>query len=114
MAEGASPKGNMPPDAPDHDPVTSQSLSRLLLISALLLVAALGWALYDEFFGLRPWKNYQTDFVRRYTVFLRKQKPKQEAAEKAIKASPEYQALQRRSEERRVGKECRSRWVAGY
>src|SRR5947208_2082076 len=94
MAEGASPKGNMPPDAPDRDPVTSQSLSRLLLISALLLVAALGWALYDEFFGLRPWKNYQTDFVRRYTAFLRKQKPKQEAAEKAIKASPEYQALQ--------------------
>jgi len=94
MAEGASPKGNMPPDTPDPDPVTSQSLSRLLLISALLLVAALGWALYDEFFGLRPWKNYQTDFVRKYTAFLRKQKPKQEAAEKAIKASPEYQALQ--------------------
>src|SRR2546426_2150295 len=77
MAEGASPKGNMPPDTPDPDPVTSQSLSRLLLVSALLLVAALGWALYDEFFGLRPWKNYQTDFVRTYTVFLRKQKPKQ-------------------------------------
>src|SRR6266704_2585275 len=94
MAEGASPKGNMPPDTPDPDPVTSQSLSRLLLVSALLLVAALGWALYDEFFGLRPWKNYQTDFVRRYTAFLRKQKPKQEAAEKAIKASPEYQAPQ--------------------
>src|SRR2546421_5578502 len=94
MAEGASAKGNMPPDTPDPDPVTSQSLSRLLLVSALLLVAALGWALYDEFFGLRPWKNYQTDFVRRYTAFLRKQKPKQEAAEKAIKASPEYQVLQ--------------------
>src|SRR5438132_13231498 len=94
MAEGASPQGNMPPDTPDRDPVTSQSLSRLLLIIALLLVAALGWALYDAFFGLRPWKNYQTDYVRRYTALLRKQKPKQEAAEKANKAWPDDQALQ--------------------
>src|SRR5207237_1273389 len=94
MAEGASPKGNMPPDTPDRDPVTSQSLSRLLLISALLLVAALAWALYDEFFGLRPWKNYQRDFVGKYSAFLKKEKPKQEAAERAIRATPEYQALQ--------------------
>ena len=84
----------MPPDTPDRDPVTSQSLSRLLLISALLLVAALAWALYDEFFGLRPWKNYQRDFVGKYSAFLKKEKPKQEAAERAIRATPEYQALQ--------------------
>ncbi len=84
----------MPPESPERDPVTSQSLSGLLLISALLLVLTLGWALYDEFYGLRPWKDYQRDFVVRYTAFLRRQKPKQEAAERAIKASPEYQALQ--------------------
>src|SRR5712692_8717095 len=94
MAEAASPKGNLPPDAPDRDPVTALSLSKLILLSALLLVAVLGWALYDEFFGLRPWKNYEADFVGRYSAFLKRQKPKQEGAEKVIKASPEYQALQ--------------------
>ncbi len=84
----------MPPETPDRDPVTSQSLSVLLVVSALLMVLTLGWALYDEFFGLRPWKNYERDFVTKYSAFLKKQKPKQETVEKAIKSSPEYRALQ--------------------
>jgi len=84
----------MPVGDSDRDPVTSQSLSKLLLVSALLLIITLGWALYDEFYGLRPWKEYQRNFVVKYTAFLKKQKPKQEAAEKAIRTSAEYQALQ--------------------
>ncbi|HEV2176485.1 MAG TPA: hypothetical protein VGW33_04685 [Terriglobia bacterium] len=84
----------MSPDTSDRDPITNQSLSLLLLISALLMVASLGWALYDEFYGLRPWKAYEQEFAVKYSAFLEKQKPKQEAAEKAIKTSPGYQALQ--------------------
>src|SRR5579863_8868685 len=83
-----------PTNAPDRDPITNQSLSALILISALLMVASLGWALYDEFYGLRPWKGYEQDFAVKYSAFLRKQEPKQEAEEKAIKSSAGYQALQ--------------------
>ena len=98
----------MPPEAPDRDPIVGQSLSKLLLISALLMVLSLGWALYDEFYGLRPWKAYQQDFIVKYTAFLKKQKPKQEAAEKAIKTSPGYKDCRRRRTP------CRSRWSRSF
>ena len=88
----------MPPENPERDPITSQSLSKWLALSALLMVAALAWALYDEYYGLRPWKQYQADFAVKYVAFLKKQKPKQEAAEKAVKASPEYRALEQQME----------------
>src|SRR5208282_5478082 len=68
-------------------------LATLLVISSVLLTLTLVWALYNEFFGLRPWKDYQREFARRYHTFLLRQIPKQKAAEKAILASPEYQQL---------------------
>ncbi|MBI1984419.1 MAG: hypothetical protein HYS61_09490, partial [Acidobacteria bacterium] len=83
------------PDSPDRDPVISQSLAGYLLISALLLMVSLGWALYDEFYGLRPWKTSQRRFARVYSAFLTKEIPKQRAAEEEILASAEYQELDR-------------------
>lgn len=80
----------------ERDPVTSQSLAPWLLISSLLLIASLGWALYDEIYGLRPWKSYQARFARLYSSFLEKKIPEQRAREEEIKASPEYQALERK------------------
>ena len=77
----------------EKDPVTTSSLATLLVISSVLLTLTLVWALYNEFFGLRPWKNYQSEFSRRYHSFLWKQIPKQKAAEKEILDSPEYQQL---------------------
>jgi len=62
---------------PDQDPVVSSSLSVPLLISALLLVLVLFWSLYDELYGQRPWKNYQEQFVKRYTSLIKKQLPTQ-------------------------------------
>src|SRR5690348_5551038 len=89
----------MPPEIPEQqDPITSQSLSKWLALSALLMMAALAWALYDEYYGLRPWKQYEADFSVKYAAFLKKQKPKQEAAEKAVKASPEYRAIEQQME----------------
>jgi len=51
------------------------------------------WALYNEFFGLRPWKSYQREFARRYHSFLLRQIPKQRAAEKEILQSADYRQL---------------------
>ena len=84
------------PDSPDKDPVVSQSLGVYLLISSVLLLLTLWWSLYDEFFGLRPWKDYQRAFVQRYGAFLRKQAPLQRAKEKAIENSPDYVALKQK------------------
>lgn len=87
------------PETPEKDPVVSQSLAGFFLVSALLLVASLGWALYDEFFGLRPWKSYQRSFAERYSRFLEKKIPRQAAAEKEIRASAEFQALDHKLKE---------------
>jgi cytochrome c551/c552 len=84
------------PENQDRDPVVFASLSSYLLIASLLLTVGLGWALYDEFFGMRPWKDYQRQFKTRYTHFLQKEIPNQEKAEKAILASAEYQALEQK------------------
>lgn len=84
------------PDSPDKDPVVSQSLAVYLLLASVLLLVTLVWSLYDEFFGLRPWKAYQRAFVQRYSAFLRKQLPDQRAKEKTIENSPEFLALKQR------------------
>src|SRR5207247_10504851 len=68
-------------------------LSFPYMIAALLLMASLGWALYDEYFGTRPWKDYQHRFVAIYTSWLEKNFPKQAAAQKAIEQSDKYKQL---------------------
>lgn len=83
------------PEPAEKDPVVSQSLAFYLLIASLLMVLTLGWALYDEFFGLRPWKTYQSVFVGRYSSYLARQIPKQRAAERTLENSAEYQGLKR-------------------
>ncbi len=86
-------------DAPDKDPIINQSLVGFYLLAAVLLIVTLGWALYDEFFGLRPWKGYEQRFAERYTAFLTKQIPKQTAVEKEIESSPEFKALEKQIED---------------
>ena len=68
----------------EKDPVTAHSYATFFVIVSVLLMLTLVWALYGEFFGLRPWKSYQREFARRYHSFLLKQIPKQNAAEKEI------------------------------
>jgi cytochrome c551/c552/uncharacterized coiled-coil DUF342 family protein len=77
----------------DKDPVVHSSLSKPLFISSALLVLSLGWGLYDEVYGIRPWKGYQARFEKLYTRFLRSAMPEESALERQIKASPEYQKL---------------------
>ena len=83
------------PEEPVHDdPIIRQSMSGPLLVSAVLLLLSLFWALYDEFYGLRPWKNYQRDFVHLYSRYLEKAATDQGAAEAVIREAPAFQKLE--------------------
>ncbi len=95
------------PDAPDKDPVTGSSLVTLYVLSSVLLILVLAWALYDEFFGLRPWKDYERVFAQRYATFLRKAIPKQEGGEKAVEGSAEYKSILQQFEDARKAAEPR-------
>ena len=81
------------PDAPAADPITSRSTSAVMLISALLLTGVLVWSLYDEVYGMRPWKSYQQSFVKRFDRYLARLEKRGFNSEKEVKQSPEYQRL---------------------
>jgi chromosome segregation ATPase len=84
------------PEAPEKDPVQSQSLAFYILLGSLLLIVTFTWALWDEFLGLRPWKSYQREFISRYSRYLNRLTSDTKKQEKEIRASSEYQALERR------------------
>src|SRR5438552_15015984 len=79
----------------DTDPVVHSSLSKPLFISSALLVLSMTWGLYDEMYGIRPWKGYQTRFVKTYARYLRNVAGGEGDVEKQIKASPDYQRMDR-------------------
>ena len=79
----------------DNDPIVSSSLSKPLLISAILLVLSLAWGLYDEMYGIRPWKGYESRFVKAYSRFLKGQEGREVDVERRIRATPEYRDLER-------------------
>ena len=79
---------------PAPDPIATKSYSVHLLVSTLILMLTLVWAIYDEVEIMRPYKEYQARFRGYYTGFLMRQvRPEQEAKEEAIRNSAEYQAL---------------------
>jgi len=55
----------------EKDPVVHSSLSKPLFISSALLVISMVWGLYDEMYGIRPWKGYQARFVKIYSRYLK-------------------------------------------
>lgn len=81
------------PDAPAPDPIASRSTSAVLLVSALLLTGVLAWSLYDEVYGMRPWKSYQQSFVKRYDRYLKRLQKRGFKSEEEIRKSAEYQRL---------------------
>ncbi len=91
------------PDQPHDDPIVGRSLSGPLLVASLILLATLAWALYDEFYGLRPWKDYQQHFVHLYTQHLQERIQEQSAVEEELRRSPDYQRLEQALEEARAG-----------
>jgi cytochrome c551/c552 len=81
------------PELPPDDPVTSRPMAGLVLISVFLLMLTVSWSLYDEFYGLRPWRSYQSEFSKVYSSFLQKQYQKRKADEQKFYATPQYQKL---------------------
>jgi cytochrome c2 len=78
----------------EPDPIADTSLSGPILVCSILLFLSLVWALYDELIAVRPWKDYQRDFVRLYTSYLQALGPKQAAAEKEVRESAEFQKIE--------------------
>ena len=82
------------PEAPAADPIVSNSTSAVMLVSALLLTGVLVWSLYDEVYGMRPWKGYQQSFVKRYDRYLERLQKRGFSSEEEVKKSAEYQRLE--------------------
>jgi mono/diheme cytochrome c family protein len=80
-------------ETPERDPIVSRSTSAAMLISTLLLIGSLAWALYDEAYGQRPWKGAQQQFVERYNRYLKSIQGKAGQTEKEVMESAEYQQL---------------------
>ncbi len=80
-------------ETPERDPIVSRSTSSWMLISTLLLIGTLAWALYDEAYGQRPWKRAQQEFVGRYTRYLNSIKNQAGQTEAEVRESAEYQTL---------------------
>lgn len=78
---------------PQPDPITTKSYSVHLLVSMLLLMGSLVWAVYDEVEVMRPYKEYQARFQAYYSRFLMNLQPEQAAKEEEIRASADYQAV---------------------
>jgi hypothetical protein len=64
-----------------------------LLVSALLLTGVFAWSLYDEVYGMRPWKSYQQSFVKRYDRYLRRLEKRGFKSEQEVRQSAAYQRL---------------------
>ena len=80
-------------ERPERDPVVHSSLSRPLVIWSALLVVVLAWALYDETYGIRPWKGYEARFRKLYAGYLANAGLGEAEYERRLKASPEYHRL---------------------
>jgi cytochrome c551/c552 len=81
------------PESPQADPITKRTTSSILLISSLLMMAVLAWALYDEAYSQRPWKSIQREFVARYERYLKSIRTRSRNGEKQVKEAEEYQQL---------------------
>src|SRR5271157_3321145 len=77
----------------EKDPVVHSSLSKALVIWSVLLVLSMVWGLYDEVYGIRPWKGYQAKFEKLYSAYLDQLRTPEAQQEARIKASPQYKQL---------------------
>ena len=83
----------MPEQLPPDDPITSRPMAGLILISVFILMLTVSWSLYDEFYGLRPWRKYQGEFSSGYSNYLDKQYQKRKADEQKFYSTPQYLKL---------------------
>jgi len=77
----------------EKDPVVHSSLSKPLFIWSAVLVLSMVWGLYDEMYGIRPWKAYQARFEKLYASYIHDLRTPEAQHEQQIKASPQYKQL---------------------
>jgi cytochrome c551/c552 len=82
-----------PPSQHPDDPITSYSFTFPLLIASLLLILTVAWSFWDEVYGLRPWRGYQSRFAAAYSKYLDKAVQNQKKDEDAVYSSAEYKTL---------------------
>ena len=78
---------------PEQDPIVTKSYALPYLIATVLMVASLLWALWDENYGMRPWKKYQEEFSSRFKTFLSTQVPVARKDLSSIQNNPEYKQI---------------------
>ncbi len=78
---------------PEEDPIVNSSLAIPLAVFSLLLILSLVWALYEEAWGLRPWRENQSQFGEVYKKALTDLKPRRAEEEQSIRSSKGYQDL---------------------
>jgi len=83
----------VPEIPPQEDPVVSRPMNVLILVSVFLLLLTVAWSLYAEFFGLRPWREYQARFRDLYSTYLRKQISQRKGQEQSFYTSADYKKL---------------------
>ena len=79
---------------PEQDPVVTKSYAMYYVVSMVLLMATLFWALWDEAYGQRPWKTFQNEWKHRYSAFLAKAEPASDKSVKSVETDPEYLQLE--------------------
>ncbi len=78
---------------PERDPVVSKSYVVHYTVAGVLLLVTLLWALWDEAYGQRPWKRFQSEFVQRYSAFLRSAHSASLRDVKDVEATDDYRKL---------------------
>src|SRR5208337_2561327 len=78
---------------PEQDPITSKSYAPHYVIATVILIATLFWALWDEAWGQRPWKEFQDKWKDRYSAFLNTARSKSTTSQNDVEKNLEYVAL---------------------
>lgn len=78
---------------PEQDPVVTKSYAVHYMVVMIILMVTLFWALWDEAYGTRPWKDYQQEWKTRYMALLQKTVSKSESEQNAVESSPDYKEL---------------------
>jgi cytochrome c551/c552 len=78
---------------PEPDPITSQSYAAHYAVATVILIITLFWALWDEAWGQRPWKEFQNKWKERYSAFLNTARSKSATSENDVEKNSEYAAL---------------------
>ena len=81
------------------DPIVSKSFALHYVVSMVILMATLFWALWDEDYGQRPWKAFQHEWKQRYSTFLKTAESKSVQSEKNVEQSADYQQVEQAYEQ---------------